>query len=47
MGLRKISAAEEVEDIKKSADFLAEVSAVKLQERNILSQVKEVKAMRI
>lgn len=47
MGPRKISAAEEVEDIKTSVDFLAEVSAVKLQERNILDQVKEMKAMRI
>lgn len=46
MRLRKISAAEEVEDIKKS-DFPAEVSAVKSQERNILDQAKEVDAMRI
>lgn len=47
MGPRKISAAEEDEDIKKSVDFPAEVSALKLQERNVLDRVKEEKAMRI
>lgn len=46
MDFRKNSAAEEVEDIKKS-DIPAEVSAVKSQERNILDQAKEVEAMRI
>lgn len=36
MGPRKVSAAEEDEDIEKSVDLPAEVSAVKLQERNVL-----------
>ncbi|KAL7382906.1 hypothetical protein ABVT39_001401 [Epinephelus coioides] len=48
MGQRKIPASEEVEDIKKSLDFLTEeVSAVRLQQKNILDLVEEVKALRL
>ena len=48
MGPKKTIAAEEVEDINKSLDFLAEdISAVRLQQRNILDLVKEVKDLRI
>ncbi|KAI9525221.1 hypothetical protein NQZ68_009901 [Dissostichus eleginoides] len=48
MGPKKTIAAEEVEDIKKSLDFLAEeISADRLQQKNILDLVKEVKDLRI
>ncbi|KAI4794798.1 hypothetical protein KUCAC02_031831, partial [Chaenocephalus aceratus] len=48
MGPKKTIAAEEVEDIKKSLDFLAEdISAVRLQQKNILDLVKEFKDLRI
>lgn len=48
MGPRKILAAEEVEDIKKSLDLLAEeVSAVRLQQKSILDLVEEVKVLRL
>lgn len=48
MGPKRIMSNEEVDDIKKSLDFLTEeVSAVRLQQRNILELVEEVKALRI
>ncbi|KAI9547192.1 hypothetical protein NQZ68_020013 [Dissostichus eleginoides] len=48
MGPKKFPAAEEVEDIKKSLHFLAEeMSAVRLQQKNILDLVIEVKELRI
>lgn len=41
MGQRKILASEEVKDIKKTLDFVTEeVSAVRLQQKNILDLVK-------
>ncbi|KAJ8378468.1 hypothetical protein AAFF_G00239320 [Aldrovandia affinis] len=41
-------AAEELEDIKRSLDFLTEeISDVKLQQKTILELVEEVKALRI
>ncbi|KAJ8408799.1 hypothetical protein AAFF_G00246170 [Aldrovandia affinis] len=45
---KKNLAAEELEDIKRSLDFLTEeVSDVKLQQKTILELVEEVKALRI
>ncbi|KAJ8386078.1 hypothetical protein AAFF_G00177670 [Aldrovandia affinis] len=45
---KKNLAAEELEDIKRSLDFLTEeVSDVKLQQKTILELVGEVKALRI
>ena len=39
---------EEVDDIKKSLDFLSEeVSAVRMQQKNILKLVDEVKVLRL
>ncbi len=48
MGPKKTPAAEEVEDIKKSLDFITEeLSAVRLQQKSILDLVEEVKTLRI
>ncbi|KAI9535925.1 hypothetical protein NQZ68_039025 [Dissostichus eleginoides] len=48
MGPRKSQSAEEVDEIKKSLDFLAgEISAVRLQQKGILDLVEEVKILRI
>ena len=48
MGPKKVPSAEEVDDIKRSLDFLTEeVSAVRLQQSGILKLVEEVKALRI
>ncbi|KAJ8393943.1 hypothetical protein AAFF_G00054760 [Aldrovandia affinis] len=45
---KKNLAAEELEDIKRSLDFLTEeISDVKLQQKTILELVEEVKALRI
>ncbi|KAJ8389951.1 hypothetical protein AAFF_G00112360 [Aldrovandia affinis] len=45
---KKNLAAEELEDIKRSLDFLTEESSdVKLQQKTILELVEEVKALRI
>lgn len=47
MDLKKIS-SEEVNDIIKALDFLTEeVSAVRLQQRNILHLVEEFKTLRV
>lgn len=47
VGLKKNPMAEEVEDIKKSLDFITEeVSAVWMQQKSILDLVEEVKALR-
>uniref|UniRef100_A0A667WNB1 DUF4795 domain-containing protein n=1 Tax=Myripristis murdjan TaxID=586833 RepID=A0A667WNB1_9TELE len=48
MGPKKAPSVEEVDDIKRSLDFLTEeVSAVRLQQNSILKLVEEVKALRI
>ena len=48
MGPKKAPIADEVDDIKKSLDFLAEeISAVRLQQKGILELVEEVKSLRI
>ncbi|KAI9545174.1 hypothetical protein NQZ68_038887 [Dissostichus eleginoides] len=48
MGPKKTQSAEEVDEIKKSLDFLAvEISAVRLQQKGILDLVEEVKILRI
>ncbi len=48
MALKKVSPIEEIEDIKRSLDFLGEeVSAVRLQQKNILDLVEEVKELRL
>uniref|UniRef100_A0A1A7X4L8 Uncharacterized protein n=1 Tax=Iconisemion striatum TaxID=60296 RepID=A0A1A7X4L8_9TELE len=48
MGPKKATAIEEVDDIKRSLEFLSEeVSAVRLQQKGILALVEEVKALRI
>lgn len=48
MGPKKAAAIEEVDDIKTSREFLSEeVSAVRLQQKDILALVEEVKALRI
>lgn len=48
MAPKKVPTVEEMEDIKKSLDFLGEeVSAVRLQQRNILDMVEEIKALRL
>ncbi|KAI9535998.1 hypothetical protein NQZ68_038405 [Dissostichus eleginoides] len=48
MGPRKTQSAEEVDEIKKSLEFLAgEISAVRLQQKGILDLVEEVKILRI
>ncbi len=46
MAPKKVPPIEEIEDIKRSLDFLGEeVSAVRLQQKNILDLVEEVKAL--
>lgn len=48
MGPKKNPTAEEVEDIKKSLDFITkEVSAMGLQPKSILDLIEEVKALRL
>lgn len=48
MGPKKSLMAEEVEDIKKSLNFIMEeVSAVRLQQKSIMDLVGEVKALRV
>lgn len=47
MGPKKISTTEEVEEIKRSLDFLAEeITAVRTQQKTILDLVVEVKTLR-
>ncbi|KAL3988971.1 hypothetical protein ACER0C_013289 [Sarotherodon galilaeus] len=46
MGLKRTPTAEEIEDIKKSLDFLTEeTSAIKLQQKYILDIVKEIRSL--
>ncbi|KAI4793662.1 hypothetical protein KUCAC02_032576 [Chaenocephalus aceratus] len=48
MGPKKTQSAEEVDEIKKSVDFIAgEISPVRLQQKGILDLVEEVKILRI
>ncbi|KAM3613048.1 uncharacterized protein V6R79_019378 [Siganus canaliculatus] len=48
MGPKKTLSAEEVDEIKKSLDFLSEeLSAVRVQQKSILELVEEVKTLRI
>uniref|UniRef100_A0A087YQP1 L1 transposable element RRM domain-containing protein n=1 Tax=Poecilia formosa TaxID=48698 RepID=A0A087YQP1_POEFO len=48
MGPRKTPASEDLDDIKKSLDFLSEeVTAIRLHQNNILDLVKEVKSLRL
>ncbi|KAK5910563.1 hypothetical protein CesoFtcFv8_004387 [Champsocephalus esox] len=48
MGPKKTQSAEEVDEIKKSLDFLAgEISAVRLQKKGTLDLVEEVKILQI
>lgn len=46
MAPKKVPLIEEIEDFERSLDFLGEeVSAVRLQQKNILDLVEEVKAL--
>lgn len=48
MGPKRTPTAEEVEDIKKSLDFIMEeISTIRLQQKNIIEIVEEVKLLRI
>lgn len=46
MAQKKVPSVEEIKDIKKSLNFLGEeVSTVRLQQRNILDPVEEIKPL--